>query len=231
MTGEPEVGHYGHGMVDGLTRHPDGTLLHRGDVAEIAAVEIVAPAASDAMAMAASGPDFLAVYDTYVDFVWRTARRLGVNVGSVDDVVQETFLVVHRRLGGEHIRSLRGWIYGIAVSVVRNHRRTLRRKSPHLGRGAESTTSPDDLPDGAKDPFDIAHEAEANRLLHELLAKLDDEKREVFVLVELEELSAPEVAEALGLNPNTVSSRLRLARAEFEEAARRYRARDEWRMK
>jgi len=176
--------------------------------------------------------DFLAIYDAYVDFVWRTVRRLGVEAGSVDDDdVQETFLVVHRRLGESHIHSLRGWIYGIAISVVRNHRRTLRRRSPHLSSSAQAAIDPDDLADRAKGPFDAARQVEATRVLHELLAKLEDDKREVFVLIELEELTVPEVAEALGMNPNTISSRLRLARAEFEEAARRYRARDEWRLK
>lgn len=231
VTGEPDAGHDAHGMVDGLTRHPGSVLLQGSGGIGVPTAELVAAPEPGVSSAGASGEEFLAVYDSHVDFVWRTARRLGVDAGSVDDVVQETFLVVHRRLGQEPIRSLRGWIYGIAIAVVRNHRRTLRRKSPHLGRGADFAMTPDELADPSKGPFDMAREAEANRLLHELLARLDDEKREVFVLVELEELSAPEVAEALGVNPNTVSSRLRLARAEFEEAARRYRARDEWRLK
>ncbi len=214
-------------------RHPDDALLPRSPRLDVTVASIDR---SPPPSLASSSPrdadeQFLAVYETFVDFVWRTARRLGVDPGSVDDVVQETFVVVHRRLGEEQIRSLRGWIYGIAVSVVRSHRRTLRRKSPHLGQGVEPSMSPDELADGTKGPFEMARAAEANRAIHELLAKLDDEKREVFVLVELEELTVPEVADALGINPNTVSSRLRLARGEFEEAARRYRARDEWRLK
>lgn len=172
--------------------------------------------------------DFVAVYETYIDFVWRTARRLGVVQGSVDDVVQETFLVVHRRLNEAQITSLRGWIYGIAVSVVRNHRRTLRRKSPHL---QNEGGSPDDLADESVSPFDLTQQAEAVKILHQVLSRLDDEQREVFVLIELEELTTSEVAEALGINANTVASRLRLARANFEQAAARVRARDEWRLK
>jgi len=77
-------------------------------------------------------PTFDELYEAYVDFVWRSVRRLGVIEGSVDDVVQQVFLVVHRRLpeftpGG----SVRTWIFGIVVRVVRDHRRSLRRKSPH----------------------------------------------------------------------------------------------------
>jgi RNA polymerase sigma-70 factor, ECF subfamily len=214
-------------MVDGQMQQLDGAPLARGPCPEMA---LSAAAAKTSATAADEAQEFLSVYDTYVDFVWRMARRLGVEVGSVDDVVQETFLVVHRRLGESHVHSLRGWIYGIVISVVRNHRRTLRRKSPHMA-APESSIDPDDLADRSTGPFDATQQAEATRLLHELLAKLDDEKREVFVLVELEELTVPEVAEALSINLNTVSSRLRLARAEFEEAARRSRARDEWRLK
>jgi RNA polymerase sigma-70 factor (ECF subfamily) len=175
-------------------------------------------------------PPFLEVYDTHVEFVWRTARRLGVTIDAIDDVVQETFLVVHRHLDELRTGSLRGWIYGIAVRVVRNHRRSLRRKSPHLMHGEWS--DPDELADrSAPETDDRAKKAEVARLLHALLAGLDDDKREVFVLVELEQLTVPEAAAALGRNVNTISSRLRLARAEFEDAARRHRARDEWRLR
>jgi RNA polymerase sigma-70 factor (ECF subfamily) len=200
-------------------------------VADSARFPVVTVAASPAVAPACEpAPPFLEVYDTHVDFVWRTARRLGVAPHAVDDVVQETFLVVHRHLGEPRSGSLRGWIYGIAVRVVRNHRRSLRRKSPHVMRGEWS--DPDELADrGAPQPDHGAEKAEVARLLHALLAGLDDDKREVFVLVELEQLTVPEVAVALGVNVNTVSSRLRLARAEFEEAARRHRARDEWRLR
>ncbi len=75
----------------------------------------------------------------------------------------------------------------------------------------------------------MAVRAEAARVVIELLEQLDDKKRAVFGLAELERLSASEIADALGVGQNTVSSRLRLARREFAEAAARRRARDDWR--
>src|SRR5262245_51753387 len=69
------------------------------------------------------------VYETQFDFVWRSARRLGVASLHVDDVVQEVFLVVFRRLAEfEGRSSLKTWLFGITRRVVRDHRRSARRK-------------------------------------------------------------------------------------------------------
>ena len=75
-------------------------------------------------------------------------------------------------------------------------------------------------------PHELAARSEGRRVLEHLLDALDDDKREVFVLAELEQMSAPEIAEALEMNLNTVYSRLRVARQEFDEALARHRARD-----
>ena len=58
-----------------------------------------------------------------------------------------------------------------------------------------------------------------------MLAELDEPKREVFSLVELEELTVPEVADALEIPLNTAYSRLRMAREAFEAALARHEAR------
>lgn len=196
-------------------------------------------AVQEALVAQASGPEPLEnddepctsaeIYDRYFAFVWRTARRLGVANESVDDIVQETFLVVHRRLAEVRACALRPWIYGIVLHTVRNHRRSLRRKRPHTL--TEPGPDPDALPDPLDGPEAFAQKAEAARTLRAILDQLDDEKREVFVLVELEQLAVPEAAEALAVKVNTVYSRLRLARAEFDEAVRRHLARDRRRVK
>ncbi|MGE3633430.1 MAG: RNA polymerase sigma factor, partial [Sandaracinaceae bacterium] len=64
-------------------------------------------------------------------------------------------------------------------------------------------------------------------LLHRLLSTLDEERRAVFILAELEQMSAPEIADALDLKLNTVYSRLRVARQKFDEALARHRARED----
>jgi RNA polymerase sigma-70 factor, ECF subfamily len=190
--------------------------------------DVEVPAAQE-RSLVESTASFAEVYDQYFDFVWRIARRLGVRPAVLDDVVQETFLVVHRRLHEPRSSTLRAWIYGVTVHMVRNHRRSVRRKSPHdlAPVLADLDALADHVADG---PERAAQKAEAARTIYRILHGLDDDKREVFVLVELEELPAAVVAEIVGVTLNTVYSRLRLARAEFEAAVRQHRARDEWRI-
>ena len=72
---------------------------------------------------------FLDLYDTQLAFVWNGVKRLGVEDSAIEDVVQEIFLVVHRRLADfEGRSSIRPWLFGIAIRVVRHHRRKQRAK-------------------------------------------------------------------------------------------------------
>jgi RNA polymerase sigma-70 factor (ECF subfamily) len=177
----------------------------------------------------ATAPDvasagFESVYDTYFPFIWRSVQRLGVPASLVDDVVQEVFIVVHRRLGSFEARStLKTWLYAIALRVARVHRARYRRAQvPALD--PDRARAPD-----ATRPDERASNAEAARLVQAILDGLDDDQREVFVLAELEELPVPEIARVLDVKLNTAYSRLRLARAAFAEGAARERARDRWR--
>lgn len=164
--------------------------------------------------------DFASVYETWFDFVWRTLRRLGVSPAQIDDGVQDVFLVVHRRLGEfEGRSSLKTWLFGIALRVAKDHRRSRRRRPTEPFRDVE--------PAGHwPSPSDRVEDEEAVRVLYALLDELDDDRRVVFVMVELEQMSAPEIAASLGQNVNTVYARLRSARAEFDQAVRRHRARE-----
>jgi RNA polymerase sigma-70 factor, ECF subfamily len=160
---------------------------------------------------------FQALYAEHLGLVWRSLRGLGVSEASVEDAAQDVFIVVHRRLASfEERSSWRTWLYGIVLRVARNYRRREHRKGGH----APLDRAPD-VADAAPGPHEEAATAEALRRLALLLGALDEPKREVFVLFELEQMSAPEIAEALGINVNTVSSRLRAARRAFEAAVER----------
>jgi RNA polymerase sigma-70 factor, ECF subfamily len=168
-------------------------------------------------------PTFRAIYTEFFQAIWRTLRRLGVPQAQLDDAVQDVFLVVHRRLPEFDGRSLRGWLYAIAVRVASDHRRGAAQR--------RTVPLPETLVDPRPDPARAREVEEAVLLLHELLGELDEPKRTVFVLGELEELSVPEIAEALAENQNTVSSRLRAARMRFDEAYRRHGARSRGRQR
>lgn len=170
-------------------------------------------------------PPFAEVYETHFDFVWRSARRLGVPEANVDDVVQDVFVTVYRRLSHFEGRSqLKTWIFGILRHTVRDMRRSMRRKpSEPLAHEPEDAHN--------ETPLDAAARGEGQRMLHAVLDTLEEDQREVFVLSELEQLSAPEIASALDVNVNTVYSRLRAARQSFDTALKRVRSRDEWRMR
>jgi RNA polymerase sigma-70 factor (ECF subfamily) len=171
---------------------------------------------------------FRGFYDDNLEFVWRGARQLGVDESGIDDVVQHVFLVAHRRFsefrlddypGGRG--SAKAWVYAILVRAVREYRRSTRRKSPHASL---RHIDPDALPDPRRTgPHDALANIEAAQLAQRLLDGLDEGKREVLVLAELEQLTAVEIGQVLGININTVSSRLRTARHEFEQAAERHR--------
>jgi RNA polymerase sigma-70 factor (ECF subfamily) len=172
-------------------------------------------------------PPFEVVYEEHVDMVWRGLRRLGVAESQVEDAAQDVFVTVHRRLCDFQGRSaLSTWIFGITLGIARNYRRTARRKPEASEDEVDGLSRP-----SQPSPESNAEEAQAVRVLYALLDELDDEKREIFVLSELEQASAPEIASALELNVNTVYARIRAARAAFEQAVSRYRARDAWRTK
>jgi len=174
-------------------------------------------------------PTFAHLYEQEFSFVWRSARRLGIPTQSMDDVVQEVFVVVHRTLAKfEGRSSVRTWLFGVVLNVVRAYRRANRGARGHVAE-SPALADTDRLADMAAGPHELAAKAEAARLVDALLDAVDDERREVFVLAELEQMSAPDIARAIGIPLNTVYSRLRLARQDFAAAAARHRARDEWR--
>lgn len=151
----------------------------------------------------ASAPDFTAVFDEYAPFVLRVVRHLGVAEGDVPDQCQEVFVAVYQGMASfEGRSSLRTWIYGICLRVASNYRRRayIRRE--------KAVAEP---PDRA-DPRDMAETSHNRAALSALLDTLDEEKRDVFVLYELEELPMKEVAEICACPLQTAYSRLRAAR-------------------
>jgi RNA polymerase sigma-70 factor (ECF subfamily) len=149
-----------------------------------------------------------ACYREHFAFAWRVARGLGLDAAECDDVVQEIFLVVRRRWSSfDRGRSMRSWIAGIAVRVVGHHRRGRAR--------ADKREAAWPGPDPALPPDEMVARDEAAAAVARFLDSLDPDKREVFVLMDIEGLSGRETAEIVGAGAPTVYSRLREARRRF----------------
>jgi RNA polymerase sigma-70 factor (ECF subfamily) len=150
-----------------------------------------------------------AIVESHFDSVWRALKRLGVPEAGVDDAAQQVFLVASRRLDEIDPRGERPYLLGVALRVAADARRALlRRREVPMDETAELATI---APVGPT-LEDLLDEKQALRLLGAHLARLPDEMREAFVLFELEELPAPEVANLLGVPVGTVASRVRRAR-------------------
>jgi RNA polymerase sigma-70 factor (ECF subfamily) len=168
-------------------------------------------------------PDFESVYEHNFDFVWRSVAYRGVPAALMDDVVQEVFLVVHRKLPEFEGRStLRTWLTGIIRKVARDQ---LRKKS-HLPSGDELDV---ETQSAAPSPVEVLERRRAADTLEEILERMSEDQREAFVLLEIEGMSGKEIAEAVGVPENTVWSRVRAARGIFNAGLARLKAAHVWR--
>lgn len=163
------------------------------------------------------------IYETHFAFVFRTMRRLGVPPGQIDDAVQDTFLVVHRRFDElQWNSSEQTLLFGIALRVAKDHRRTLQRRRENSDATADEVFTALDGEEAAAGPAEILEQAQARVILYALLDQLDDELRAIFVSVELEQMPVTEVARAMNLNLNTTYTKLRSARRNFEQALAKF---------
>jgi RNA polymerase sigma-70 factor (ECF subfamily) len=155
---------------------------------------------------AQSGLTAQAIFRDHAGFVLRVVRRLGVAPRDVEDVAQEVFVVVHRKLDtftGES--SVRTWLFGIASRVASDHRRRAYVQRENL------EAEPPAVNIDAQQAEDF-HQRELRKNLDRALDELDEAKRAVFVLYEMEGVPMTEIAESLGCPLPTAYSRLREAR-------------------
>lgn len=160
---------------------------------------------------AAFGP----IFDRHFTEIHRyVARRLGWSLA--DELAAETFVVAFDRRADFKLarEDARPWLYGIAANLMRRHRRTEARRLRAMARERSSLSEPSDLVEAASERIS----AQAQRsLLADALGHLRSGDREVLCLAAWAELSAPEIASALGIPIGTVRSRLHRARRQMSE--------------
>lgn len=166
--------------------------------------------------------DFHKVVAEHGPYLWRVLRRLGVRAADIEDVWQETFIVVHRKLDGfEGRSSVRTWLSSIAVRVASDYRNRAHRRRE---QATDELPESDAHLEGASQHDELV-DRERRELLDRLISELKPDQREVLVLYEFAELPMQEVAEAVGCPLQTAYSRLHAARKSLEQAARREAAR------
>lgn len=169
-------------------------------------------------------PSFEEVYQTLLPYVLVVLWRLGVASRDLHDVAHEVFLVVHRRLEDHDPRlSLKPWIAGISANVALRHRALARNQRELL---ALDDSEPIELADPGLDAERRVAQAETQRIVRELIQRIERERRAVFVLYDLEGSDMRDIAQALQIPVNTAWDRLRRARSEFTAAVKRLSARD-----
>ena len=163
--------------------------------------------------------DFRAIYDRWFSEVFRWTRAMGGPDADTDDIVQNVFLVVRRRLHTFDGANLHAWLYRITRRQVRDFGR--RTWVKHIFSKAR-VTRPDDLPNAEANPAMVFERKEKQRVLYTLLQKMKADRRTTLVLFEIEGLSGQEIARLQGVPLNTVWTRLHHARKEFFALAARY---------
>jgi RNA polymerase sigma-70 factor (ECF subfamily) len=151
------------------------------------------------------------VYIDHFQHVSRWARALGGMDADLDDLAQDVFLVVRRKLSTFDGPSMPAWLYGITRKTVSDYRRRawFRRLFTGVNRSLES--EPHDLAQAAQ-PFE---RWEAQRIMQRVLARMSEVRRSAFMLFEIEGYSGEEIAELENIPLATVYTRLHHARRDF----------------
>jgi RNA polymerase sigma-70 factor (ECF subfamily) len=158
--------------------------------------------------------------DAHHASIWRLLRRFGVPQPALDDAAQEVFWIAARRLAAIKHGSEHAFLYGIAVRVAAEARRTAQRN-----RETPESDALELVESGTPNPEQLLDERRTRELLDHVLDAMSTDLRTAFVLFELEGLEIQEIAEVLGIPMGTVGSRLRRAREEFSTITKRIRAR------
>lgn len=160
---------------------------------------------------------FRVLFEEHADYVAKSLRRLGVRPADIEDVTHEVFLAVLRRFREyDPSRPPRSWLFAFALRFA-----SLYRRKAHVRRELLEEHDPQGETLTAERAL---VEREESALVHRALDALDHDKRVVFVMFELDERSAADIAKELEISQNTVFSRLRAARQEFAAAVKRLTA-------
>jgi RNA polymerase sigma-70 factor, ECF subfamily len=179
---------------------------------------------SDAPSSVGGEARLRAAFEREFAFVWRSLRRLGVAEAQLRDASQQVWIVVARRLEEIEPEAERSFLFGTALRVAAEVRRSAARRREAVAAESTDLGALEPATDSQR-PDVLLDRKRARASLDRVLDAMTEELRVVFVLFELEELKTSDIAAMLGIPLGTVASRLRRAREEFEAIVVRERAR------
>lgn len=148
------------------------------------------------------------IYEQRFDDVLRWVRAFGVPAAEQEDLVQEIFIIVHRRLVSFDGRNLSAWLYRITQRRVRDFKRLAWVQHFLLHR----RTGIDELDVVAEDTSEPLEVRQRRKLLNQLLSTLGESERATLVLFEMQGYSGKEIASMQGVALATVWTRIHRAR-------------------
>jgi RNA polymerase sigma-70 factor (ECF subfamily) len=173
-------------------------------------------------AVAQSGLNLEALYAAELRCIYSFLHRLGARGTDLEDLAHDVFVTALRRWSAfDPSRPVRPWLLGIAFRVMADFRRK-GSSSREIADGSVEQSQAPSLQESAEDRVD---RREKQELIQEALESLEPDRRAVFVMFELEGISAADISESLGTPVATTYSRLRVGREEFTAAVRRIQLR------
>lgn len=164
---------------------------------------------TDEIIVKAAGGDLEAfefIYRATSGFVYNVAFRVVNNRQDAEEVTQEVFLTVYNKLNSFRFQSsLKTWIYRVTANAAINYAKRVSKDHKHMELDEQITAGPQE----ANDNISKEHN---EKVVTALLDSLNPDQRACVVLRSIEGLSYQEIADALGININTVRSRLKRAR-------------------
>lgn len=158
-----------------------------------------------------------ALVSVHLPVVWRFLRRLGLSAEDADDVAQEVFLVAVRKVDRIEEAHEKRYLFAIAIRLASRSRRSQQSRSARTVDAVDidACRSPDLAGD------EVLARKEARAVLDQILSEMAPPLRTAFILFELEEMTMAEIATLTETPMGTVASRLRRAREQFQDAARK----------
>lgn len=163
---------------------------------------------------------FTQIFTLYQNSVFVKARNIMQNDANAQDVVQETFLIVHKSL--HQLRDLDlfySWLMRITVSRCQMH----FRKEKHYAKEAYDDSILDQKEERPYlDPEQSMREKSDREILLKLIDSLSPKKAAVVKMAYLQEMRMDEIAQVLGINVNTVKTRAKRGKAELQKKIQEY---------